>query len=193
MISLKKRFTLIIICLSIIFVCINCDNKLTFFKKVDLSIKVPQNYESMNAERFESHFIAQSLYPDSLILLRKQAIESLILNFNHIFLQDTLNIYNNILISTPPFIPINKSTFKSVRTMMRRTLNDRFSNYKISEKESEMKNGTYPYAKVIYQVKNEQEYFQIAYYVVTKRNETKLIIINNIEEKDFEEIIRYLE
>ncbi len=185
---LLKYLTLFIIILT----SNNCNNDLHKFKAIGLSIDLPRNYIKMETSQFEDYFKNKNI-ADSIINNKVINIENFLSLRNTYYLQDTCNIYNNILLMGVPYINLNQKSFKEIKKVLHNSVKKSYPIYKLTEISSELKSGTYPYAKLIYQLNNCQEDFQITYYVLNKENQSKIITIHNQENSSFEDMISTIE
>ncbi len=171
---------------------VNCKSGLTKLESVDLEMSLPKNHVQMNLKQFDSYF-RNSSYSDSIVDSRLERMQGLNNLRQFVFLQDTTNIYNTILIMEPPYMNLNQKSFKTMKRELHKTLEKRFVDYDTEQLVSELKNGTYPYAKWKYKIYNCQESFFMTYYSLNKSNRTKMIVVNNTDSLDFEESIRTIE
>ncbi|MCW3785846.1 hypothetical protein [Plebeiibacterium sediminum] len=181
-----------LILLIIILTSYNCNNKSHRFKAIGLSIKLPGNYIKMETTQFEDYFKNNNI-ADSIINNKVINIENFLSLRNSIYLQDTTNIYNNILLMGVPYINLNQKSFKQIKKVLYNSVKKSYPTYHLTEISSTLKSGTYPYAKLIYQINNCFEDFQITYYVLNKQNQSKIIMIHNQSNLSLEDMISTIE
>ena len=97
---MKKRYHLLIFIL-IGLLSIKCQNELEEFPILDLSLKLPENYQPMNVEQFKDFFTKKE-YNDSIINERIDKMLRLNKIPKYVYLQDTTNIFSNIVLFEIP-------------------------------------------------------------------------------------------
>jgi len=186
----QVRSLVVVILLLMLWSCL--ESKHTYLELFDLSIEKPIGYVEMNHTQFGDYFLNKK-YSDSLVLQKKENIEALERIPVYVYLQDTINIHNNILLMQPPYIHLSQKTFKSIKQEINKTMKSNFPNHEVKSIESDFIRGTYPYGKFKYQIRNCQEDFVMTYYVLNKSNTTNMIVVNNKHLNDFERIIKTIE
>ncbi|TLX71981.1 hypothetical protein E9993_19430 [Labilibacter sediminis] len=170
----------------------SCAGDHTKLDSLNISLKLPLNYIQMDSEQFE-HFYSRRKEPDSIFYDRLNKVIALERIPNYVYIQDTTDIFNSILVMGPPYMKLNKKTFPLMREEFKKVVRNSFSGCSIKCMESGLKYGTYKYAKFKYKVSTCSEDFQITCYTLNKNNESKMIVINNQNKIDFEEIIQTIE
>lgn len=183
-----KKLTILFFC----FLLLSCknDDRYTRFPTLDISLITPDGYGTMNHEEFYSYFISKEV--DSTIVLNQS---NKIYNIEHtaLFLQDSSNIYNNILLTKSPYFNLNQSTFKEIKKIAYDQLTEIYKNSgSIKRTSSNLSRGYYPYARLSFDVERETDTVHVTWYTINKQKESINIFVNNIAGSEYEEMIKTL-
>ncbi|WP_075590711.1 hypothetical protein [Labilibacter marinus] len=186
--NIKQGITLVILAIIIS----SCGQSKDKIYALDLAIDKPPHYVKIRPSQFASLFKGKE-FADSLVEDRAARLQNLENIPHYAFLQDSMNLYNNIILMQPPYYNLNKRSFKELRSEFKYMLKDRWPDFKVEYIEEYLTRGTYPYGKMKFKIYNCQVEFITTYYLLNKTNKSKLIIVNNSDAIDFEGIIKMVE